>query len=152
MVRLPHPSTRPRAPAASVRFANRVGDGDGDIEGDGDEGESGKIAGKTAAKGGEKERGEDWKDGGDVGGNWKLAGTKRRPRYSLRAERGSRKKNSSVMITGYRWRGLFLTTTLFYRYCGVAGVLMRHTIACWLLNKKYESKMAAFAAIRHREA
>lgn len=56
------------------------------------------------------------------------------------------------MITGYRWRGLFLTTTLFYRYCGVAGVLMRYTIACWLLNKKYESKMAAFAAIRHREA
>lgn len=31
-------------------------------------------------------------------------------------------------------------------------VLMRYTIAWWLLNKKYESKMAAFAAIRHWEA
>lgn len=99
---------------------------------------------------------DDWKDGRDVGGNWKLAW---KPVasilvvvYRAKLERSSRKKNSLVMITGYRWRGLFLTTTLFYRYCGVAGVLMRYTIACWLLNKKYESKMAAFAAIRHREA
>lgn len=40
------------------------------------------------------------------------------------------------------------STTLFHR----RRVLMRYTIACRLLNKKYESKMAAFAAIRHREA
>ena len=95
----------------------------------------------------------DWKDQRDVGGNWKLVGKPVAQRAAGQSSReGSRKKNSSVMITGYRWRGLFLTTTLFYRYCGVAGVLMRYTIACWLLNKKYESKMAAFAAIRHREA
>lgn len=36
-------------------------------------------------------------------------------------ERESREKNSSLMITGYRVAGVAPTTTLFYRYRGVAA-------------------------------
>lgn len=87
------------------------------------------------------------------GGNERGNGRCGRPNWkSRRGEEGKGEIGSLLRLRVDRWRGLFPTTTLFHRYCGVARVLMRYTIAWRLLNKKYESKMAAFAAIRHREA
>lgn len=58
-----------------------------------------------------------------------MRGKERRKRERKRVcmrERGGvgeeeREKNSSLMITGYRVAGVAPTTTLFYRYRGVAA-------------------------------